>query len=142
PIAPAFWAFRTLAVNAQVPRSITAILPETAAAFVNGVWQPSLVGATGSTTTIACCVTPPWVSGAPNDAALPGSEPPPKGTSSSGAWLRNSGALKLVCSPSQVRFPVLMAEATRWAAVFWSQWSPVVSSNRNLSHRAGSDGGP
>src|SRR6476646_1154837 len=43
-IAPAFWAFLTLTTKLQLPLSISAILPETAAAFVKAL-QPSVVDA-------------------------------------------------------------------------------------------------
>ena len=42
PIAPAFWAFFTLMVKPQVPRSISAILPATWAPLDSGE-QPSVV---------------------------------------------------------------------------------------------------
>src|SRR6266516_1391137 len=74
PMAPAFCTFLTLATNVQTPRSTTAILPASAAPFVIRS-QPSLVGATLSTTTTACAVSPPSVSAGPNDAVLPASEP-------------------------------------------------------------------
>jgi hypothetical protein len=141
PTAPAFCAFLTLIVKLQSPRSITAILPRSWAPFVI-TSQPSFTGAVPSTARIACAVSPPSVTAPPNVAVLAASEPLPNGTTSSGEWLRNSGALKFVCWPSQVRLLVLIAEATRWASVFWSQCRCCVSSKRNLSNTDGSAGGP
>src|ERR1041385_5538065 len=105
-IAPAFCAFLTLTGNVHRPRSITAIMPFTSAAFVNGVSQPSDAGDTGSWTTTAGPPNPPSVSGAPNGAALPGTTPLPNGTASSGARLIIVFAAAVTSGPSQPRLPV------------------------------------
>jgi len=57
PVAPASWAFFTLTVKPQVPRSIIAIFPATAAALVIAV-QPSLVS--GPETSAASSAATHW----------------------------------------------------------------------------------
>src|SRR5678815_554135 len=55
PVAPAFCAFLALTTNVQVPRSMMAMLPATAAKLVNGS-HPSLAAPTPSLAT----TTLPW----------------------------------------------------------------------------------
>src|SRR6266511_760157 len=64
PTAPAFCAFFTFNTNVQLPRSMSAILPDIAALFVSGV-QPSMGEAC-----VTFAVTPGNDSGAPK-AAVP-----------------------------------------------------------------------
>ena len=73
-MAPAFWAFLTLTVNPQTPRSTSAILPATAAAFVSGV-QPFVVDVSGATPSIERRTTSPVDARSPS-AAGPKAAPP------------------------------------------------------------------
>ena len=75
PMAPLSWAFLVFTAKPQVPRSMRAILPDTAAALVNGVVQPSVVegpaafAASSASTTSP--VTPVGLSGGPKAAVPP-----------------------------------------------------------------------
>src|SRR5262249_7476394 len=131
---PAFCAFFTFTTNVHAPRSITAILPASEPTIGS---QASVVVPTPSFTTTAAPLTPPSVSAAPNDAAFAASEPGANGTATSGAWARNGGAAVFTSLPSHTRWFELIAEATRWVGVIWSQWRPDGSSSRKRSHTAG-----
>jgi hypothetical protein len=69
PMAPALWALNTLNEKSHVPRSMSAILPLTAVAFVSAV-QP-FVGTDATTSP----VTPVVVRGVPNSADCASLEP-------------------------------------------------------------------
>src|SRR5918996_597912 len=106
PIAPAFWAFFTLTVKLQEPRSTIAMLPTSSAAFVIGL-QPSVVDgpavSAGSSATTRAPDTPVAVGVGPNAAPaapyVPAaddggltvtmfSSPPPSGLSPDGSKRR------------------------------------------------------
>ncbi len=137
--APAACARAAFCANVHVPRSISAIFPESWAAFTS-VSQPSVVGnvvswtSTTSADKDGCGMGPP-------KSAVPNCFSPamPEGESirTIAAGPRKRGAAFFTYVPSHTRFPVLVEEAARWALVIWSQRSPKLRSKRLRAKMSG-----
>src|SRR5262245_36267136 len=118
--APAFWAFFTLTMKTQTPRSIRAILLLTAAAFcaLNAL-HPGPSGDV-STTGISSPVTPGEPNGGPNSAAPTRYVPATFAGMPiliSGLPDSTKGASDAVTPPFQTTLRALIADATRSALV-------------------------
>ena len=89
PAAAASWALRTLTTKRQSPRSITAILPATAAALVNAVQPSVVVGPSVVAASRASTRSPVRSNDVGPKAAMPASLTP---ASAAGALIRASTA--------------------------------------------------
>ncbi len=136
-IAPALCALKAFVWNVQVPRSTSAILPATAAAFVNAV-HPSVVAGPEpfaivlAGTTVP--VTPVLLMGVPkaggSELERAGNGRRARGFATRGCRMTSTdGTPASTLVPSQTTLPNLVADCWRWASVIWSQNKLFVESN-------------